>query len=805
MKNLKTLYFLGISCLILISFFVPNKNIQAAQDTLIANPFNISSDSSNDNELITDVSDLPKADAHKAIVKIKSYGLNADNELTLFSSGSGVIIDSEGTVLTNHHVAVLEDDFDNTEKESSYIICLTEDINDKPKCEYTGKLIASDKDLDIALLKIETIDNYSSKDTFSYLNLNTSDSTSVNDEVTALGYPSIGGDTITITRGVVSGKEDKHNKSWLKTDAVMSYGSSGGAAIDSNAGIIGITSSSHSDTLGSLGYIINITSLNNWINSNIEKTPQSNSLMSRTEDLAKKVINIKNSNQFINNQPGYTITKPADWDFTHEDEVTLSIDKKSDDQGGVISITNVKFPYEVDTDIVEASIKRDLLFLNSVATIVKNEDVLVNGNEAKKVILSAVGEQHNFYYIPVDNYLLKISYNYGQDDKDKNTIDNIIDSITLIDSGDYSEQTEYSQDDPEFNINLGSNWALLERNSKSHPLFITNKQNKSAFADIDIEKTDDNTKNLNNDEYLSHLEQQVKENNSITNMYDLRTEILKKDAHYNLNNNLSDIIMIDAVDKSISTGEILEQDRYYYIKAGDKYIIASLNFYSNNTDDYNDILNKFNETLSSLSLDGRQSNPNNDNDNNDNASRETSITNNSMYDSLKGKIMLKVESDGEAYYIHPTSKKMYYLGRPDDSFSVMREQGVGITNDNLNKIPVGLSNLTGPDSDGDGLPDLFEDAVGTDPNNPDSDGDGYNDKTELENNYSPNGPSKLNLDNNFSSQQKGKIFLQVENSGEAWYINPNDGKRYFLGRPADAFQVMRNLGLGMSNNNFDKL
>lgn len=804
MKKLKPFYFLTVSCFILIALFVPNKNIEAAQDTLIADAFNIvSSETDDDNEVITDVSDLPKADAHKAIVKIKSYTLNGDNELSLFSTGSGVIIDAEGTVLTNHHVAIVEDDFDKTEKESSYIICLTEDIANEPKCEYTGKLIASDKDLDIALLKIETINNYSSQDTFSHLNLNTSDLTSVNDEVTALGYPSIGGDTITITRGVVSGKEDKHNKSWLKTDAVMSYGSSGGAAIDSNAGIIGITSSSHSDTLGSLGYIINVTSLNSWIDSNIKKTPQSNSLTIRAEDLAKKIINIKNSNEFINNAPGYTVTKPSDWNFTHEDEVTVSIDDKSDDTGGIVSITNVKFPYEVDTSIVEASIKRDLSFLSSLATIVKNEDVLINGNKAKKVILSAVGEQHNFYYIPIDNYLLKISYNYGEDDKDKNKIDNILNSLTLIDSGEYSEKREYTHDNPKFNINLSNNWVLLDRNSKSYPLFITNKQNKLAFVDIDIEKTDDNTQNLNNDEYLSHIEQQVKENNSITNMYDLRTEILKKDAHYNLNNNLSDVIMIDAVDKSVSTGEILEQDRYYYIKADDKYIIASLNFYSNNTNDYNDILNKFDEMLSSLSLDGGQSEA--DNNSNNNTSQETSITNNLMYNNLKGKIMLKVESNGEAYYIHPTSKKMYYLGRPDDAFSIMREQGVGITNDNLNKIPVGLSNLTGPDSDGDGLPDLFEDAIGTDSNNSDSDADGYNDKVELEGNYNPNGSATLNLDNNFSSQQKGKIFLQVENSGEAWYINPSDNKRYFLGRPADAFQVMRNLGLGMSNNNFDKL
>mgnify|MGYP003463744329 CR=1 FL=1 len=96
-------------------------------------------------------------------------------------------------------------------------------------------------------------------------------------------------------------------------------------------------------------------------------------------------------------------------------------------------------------------------------------------------------------------------------------------------------------------------------------------------------------------------------------------------------------------------------------------------------------------------------------------------------------------------------------------------------------------------------------SIGTDKTKKDTDGDGHDDKSELANNYDPLGPGKIAIDTKFANSHKGQIFIEVEHKGESWYVNPSDGRRYFLGRPADAFNIMRRLGLGIANKDFASL
>ena len=180
--------------------------------------------------------------------------------------------------------------------------------------------------------------------------------------------------------------------------------------------------------------------------------------------------------------------------------------------------------------------------------------------------------------------------------------------------------------------------------------------------------------------------------------------------------------------------------------------------------------------------------------------------NNTFSNLLAGRLLLQVENKGEAWYVNPKNNLKYYLGTPNMAFSIMRTLGIGISNSNLEKVKIANYNLAnGIDSDNDGLSDAFEDAIGSNKNSKDTDSDSYDDKTEVINSYSTQGKPKLGVDEIFAKNQGGKIFIQVQGHGEAWYVNPLTNTRYYLGRPDDAYLLMRYLSLGISNSNLRKI
>ncbi len=140
------------------------------------------------------------------------------------SSGSGVIVSSDGYIVTNHHVV----------NEGSEIH-LT--LNDKR--EYEAVLVGSDPTTDIALLKIDAKN-------LPFVAFGNSDSLQIGEWVMAIGNPFRLESTV--TAGIVSAKarnisildNEASVESFIQTDAVVNQGNSGGALVNTNGELVGI-------------------------------------------------------------------------------------------------------------------------------------------------------------------------------------------------------------------------------------------------------------------------------------------------------------------------------------------------------------------------------------------------------------------------------------------------------------------------------------------------------------------------------------------------------------------------------------
>lgn len=145
--------------------------------------------------------------------------------------GSGFIIDSDGYILTNHHVV------DGAE---SIIVTLTD------KREFKAKIIGSDQRTDVALVKIEGKDLPSIK-------IGDVKQTKVGQWVVAIGSPF--GLENTVTAGIISAKarDTGEYTPFIQTDVAVNPGNSGGPLLNLEGEVIGINSQIYSRTGGFMG------------------------------------------------------------------------------------------------------------------------------------------------------------------------------------------------------------------------------------------------------------------------------------------------------------------------------------------------------------------------------------------------------------------------------------------------------------------------------------------------------------------------------------------------------------------------
>ncbi len=116
-----------------------------------------------------------------------------------------------------------------------------------------------------------------------------------------------------------------------------------------------------------------------------------------------------------------------------------------------------------------------------------------------------------------------------------------------------------------------------------------------------------------------------------------------------------------------------------------------------------------------------------------------------LVERLQGWIMLAVDRSGEAYYVDPITRARYYLKDGATAYEFLRTFGLGITTANLEQIPEAGSGDT---------------------------------------------PGSL------ARSTAGRILLQVDSLGEAWYVHPETLERHYMADGAEAYRIMRELSEG---------
>jgi serine protease Do len=196
--------------------------------------------------------------SHLISATVQIYGLFKKNgQMVPGYVGSGTIISENGLILTNAHVASPASQGDTQDEPDALAIGLVESEDHAAVFTYLAEVKAVDGFLDMAVIQINsTIDGASvNPDSLNlpFVPLGNSDQVHVGDRVSIFGFPAIGGETITFTDGNVSGFTSENqigDRAWIKTDATISGGNSGGLAANDGAQIIGIPTiaSSGADT-----------------------------------------------------------------------------------------------------------------------------------------------------------------------------------------------------------------------------------------------------------------------------------------------------------------------------------------------------------------------------------------------------------------------------------------------------------------------------------------------------------------------------------------------------------------------------
>ena len=147
-------------------------------------------------------------------------------------SGSGTVVGDGTLVLTNYHV--IEEGGDC--RVDAIEIWTSESPSSDPRPTHDARVVVDDKIADLTILRLTPKGGVTDQ----LVPLEFGDDPAFGDDLVIVGFPNIGGTSITISKGIVSGFTLDSGVRWIKTDAAIAGGSSGGAALSGKRRLVGI-------------------------------------------------------------------------------------------------------------------------------------------------------------------------------------------------------------------------------------------------------------------------------------------------------------------------------------------------------------------------------------------------------------------------------------------------------------------------------------------------------------------------------------------------------------------------------------
>lgn len=181
-----------------------------------------------------------------AVVQIVALKRGFMGQMAPVWTGSGTIVDPAGYILTNCHVANPQAMGMPAPPADGLAVAITQRSDEPPALTYQAQPVIISPELDLAILRIVAgLDGQPVTGlNLPAVPLGDSDVLELGDILSIFGYPGIGGETVTFTSGSVAGFTSQQGisdrRAWIKTDATIAGGNSGGTAVNEDGQLVGV-------------------------------------------------------------------------------------------------------------------------------------------------------------------------------------------------------------------------------------------------------------------------------------------------------------------------------------------------------------------------------------------------------------------------------------------------------------------------------------------------------------------------------------------------------------------------------------